>query len=116
MSAQPSGLVGQPNASASGFHMAITTGLVTRDGAELALVSMMSLPCFACHCALTSANQALPAGLQMSGWIAPSTICCIDCPDPIGMAFTVIGPSHAVILRLLKSATTSLIQASFSLP
>src|SRR5579859_6770937 len=116
MSDQPMALPGQPSASASGFHMAMTTGLVTSEGVAVAPVEMILLWYFCCHLSLSSVNQALPAGLQVSGRMTPSAISCIDWPDPIGVAFTVIGPSQAVIPRLLKSATTSSIQAFFSLP
>jgi len=82
----------------------------------LAPVLMIWLPYFLNHLESSRLSQTRPAGLQMSGWMVPSTISCIDWPEPMGVALTVIGPSQAAILRLLKPGTTALIHASFSLP
>src|SRR5260370_13646150 len=116
MSLQPMDLLGQPNAWACDFHMAITTGLSTRDGVSLAPVPTSFVPFFCCHRSLINVSQTLPAGLQMSGLIVPFTICCIDSPDPTAMPLTVIGPSQAVCFWLLKTLITSFIHSCFSLP
>src|SRR5579883_1916765 len=106
---------GQPRASAIGRHIAMTTGLFTREGFSLALVPTMVVPYLCCHCSLRRMSQTLPAGLQMSGLIVPSIMLCMDWPEPsLGMVCTVIGPSQAVRCCWLKLAMTSFIQACFS--
>src|SRR5215510_13205449 len=109
---QPMGYVGQPSAFAWDCHIAMTIGLVTKDGSESVgeLVGVLggvtatrSLPFLACHCWLSNEIQALPPGLQTSGCSSPSRISCIANPESIGVAWTLIGLLQVVRCWSLKS-------------
>jgi hypothetical protein len=64
MSPQPSGLAGQPSASAIGFGIAITSGVCAIEGASAG--TRLPLSCAAVRCC-SSADQDEEAGLQTSG-------------------------------------------------
>src|SRR6266496_462297 len=115
MSDQPSAFWGQPNASAKGFHIAITIGLVTKEGVSVAFVPINCRPPYlVCHCEFNCVSQTLSVGLHISGFAFPERISCIDWSDSFGVACIVIGPSQALIFRLLKTLTASSIQACIS--
>src|SRR5208283_4978085 len=81
MSAHPIGFLPQPNASAIGFHMAMTTGDSTRFSVELT----KSLPVLLCDLAFPSLMNAPEAGLTMCAWVVPSKTASMHSPEPMGM-------------------------------
>ena len=68
-SAQPSGLSGQPSASAIGFGMAMTSGVCAIDGVSAGTRSPLSWAAVRC---CSSTDQDRDAGVQTSGR-GPST-------------------------------------------
>src|SRR5262249_39471322 len=111
-SLQPTGLPGQPSASAIGFHMAITTGLSTR----FFVLPNNSLPPLALASALPRMMNALLAGLLRWALRFSVSNSSMHSPLPMGMAVTRMVRAPTLAPDWLNAAVTSLIQVSFSEP
>src|SRR5258706_3163791 len=92
MSDQPSGLSGQPRASAMGRHMAMTTGLRTSlSGVPVIRSSLWVLR----QAAFSTGIYRPEAGLQTVGCDAPEIIMSPDSTEPRAMAVTPISLPEA---------------------
>src|ERR671933_385265 len=96
-SCQAIGFLGQPRASAIGFHIAITTGVRTSGRLETATCW---LPC---SC-LSTSNHALSDGVQTAGLSVPCLISVRASPDDLLIPSTTIGLPSTVGCVALNAA------------